>query len=66
MGIHGINHKITALIINNGFGTLLHLVVNRHLKKIIPLWNWTPKTNPGKISVCIERWLDKQYYGDVN
>ena len=66
MGFPNVGRKIAALIMNDGLGIYLFLVVDTHLKKVLPVLDWTEKKNANDMAIDIEKWLNPKLLKETN
>jgi endonuclease III len=66
MGFHNVARKLAALIMNDALGFVYFLVVDTHLKQVLPKIGWTDKTNADDIAIDIEDWLDRMLLKETN
>lgn len=64
----GLGPKMGYLFLQNGWGINDGIGVDVHLHRLAQMWGWvSPKANtPEKARIELEKWLPKEYWGQIN
>ncbi|KAL6453209.1 nth1 Endonuclease III [Candida maltosa Xu316] len=68
VSLPGLGPKMGYLFLQNGWNVNAGIGVDVHLHRLAQMWGWvSAKANtPEKARLELEKWLPKQYWGDVN